>query len=648
MTLLAVDTIADLGWRAGWRGEALVTAVAVALAESKGDPDAVGDVTLEDATWGPSIGLWQIRSLKAQHGTGGQRDELANHDPAVNAAHAYAISSGGTTFRPWSTFTGGQYKGYLGTARPAAANAEGRKGGATGVTVAAAPPPDPTGKRPPVPLPYGAGFDTVNLDGRPLTLDDLTMLAMQGGTPGGLRERILSATLDLSLLEVDELTVTLTDPGLEAFATGLVMPGMQVNCGDLIFVASALEVSQGAAGEQLVLTCHDLDAEFAQRNRTQGPTGNMPPGQLVRDLFPGKSYIVEDFPEVSVVKQVDNNDPAKRLETDWDLLQRLAKDAGAIFHVGGGIALFARPTFVAASLPGFVVKYRAGQPYTERDPEFPVSPLRCPQARRVDATTDAGTTGYAIPHAGVDAPATIVADLPAARATRLRPGMRLEQYGLWSFDGPYLTTKVHGDLAGAGSAWQVTAETPIDPTPAKASASVEPGATSAGPAATTSSPSGKGTKLASDFVAFAQSMAGHQYVYGATPSLTDPSPGAFDCSSLVQWAAAQTGIRLPRTSGQQYAACAAAPGAGGTLIPVDEAIWTRGALLFRGKNGADHVAISLGDGATTIEARGHAYGVVNAPTGGRQWDSAGMIPGMTYQSSTRGWRSDITRVNRPS
>jgi hypothetical protein len=112
--LLSDKVIAKLAHQAGFRGGTLVTAVAVALAESAGHSRARGDVALEDRTWGPSVGLWQIRSLNAQRGTGGERDELANLHARTNARHAYQIyREAGRTFRPWTVYQNGMYRRFL-------------------------------------------------------------------------------------------------------------------------------------------------------------------------------------------------------------------------------------------------------------------------------------------------------------------------------------------------------------------------------------------------------------------------------------------------------------------------------------------------------------------------------------------------------
>ena len=127
---------------------------------------------------------------------------------------------------------------------------------------------------------------------------------------------------------------------------------------------------------------------------------------------------------------------------------------------------------------------------------------------------------------------------------------------------------------------------------------------------------------------------GKPYVYGATARISDPDPKSFDCSELTLWAAARAGVKIPDGATAQYLCIR---DHGGTMS-VQQALHTPGALLFHfgheprdlGDIPADgHVAISLGDGVHTIEARGHAYGTnVFDNAGGRSFNFAGMIPGM--------------------
>jgi len=106
--------------QAGFDPASAVIAAAIALAESGGRPDAIGDVSLETATWGPSVGLMQIRTLKAQTGTGGTRDITQLSDPMSNLVAAYSISGGGKDWSPWTTYNTGAYRQYLDQAAAAA------------------------------------------------------------------------------------------------------------------------------------------------------------------------------------------------------------------------------------------------------------------------------------------------------------------------------------------------------------------------------------------------------------------------------------------------------------------------------------------------------------------------------------------------
>lgn len=92
---------------AGWSGSDLITAVAVALAESGGDPQAFNPEG--------SVGLWQI--YRPAH------PEFANDnlmDPATNASDAFQIyRDAGASFIPWSAYKNGRAAHYLVTAQNA-------------------------------------------------------------------------------------------------------------------------------------------------------------------------------------------------------------------------------------------------------------------------------------------------------------------------------------------------------------------------------------------------------------------------------------------------------------------------------------------------------------------------------------------------
>jgi hypothetical protein len=119
MAKLSPEEIARLASDAGFSGQDVETAVAIAMAESKGgDPNEIGDLTIQTASMGPSVGLWQIRSVNPGYGNPfdkAHRNYQANFDPATNAANAYAIYTNpdGKGWREWSTYKNGKYKEFL-------------------------------------------------------------------------------------------------------------------------------------------------------------------------------------------------------------------------------------------------------------------------------------------------------------------------------------------------------------------------------------------------------------------------------------------------------------------------------------------------------------------------------------------------------
>lgn len=118
MTILPAAQIATLAKAAGWSGEDVVTAVAVALAESGGNPRALADDS-DDL----SYGLWQINMLG---GMGPERRRAFGltsneqlYDPATNARAAHAIWRGQGWQRGWGAYSSGAYRKHLPAARAA-------------------------------------------------------------------------------------------------------------------------------------------------------------------------------------------------------------------------------------------------------------------------------------------------------------------------------------------------------------------------------------------------------------------------------------------------------------------------------------------------------------------------------------------------
>ena len=102
---------------AGFTGADLDVALGVSYVESDfGYADAVGDTTLVNDKWGPSIGLFQIRSLrhpKDYPAPDDLRVAAALRDVTYNVATAYAIVKK-YGWKQWSTYNSGSYLKYAG------------------------------------------------------------------------------------------------------------------------------------------------------------------------------------------------------------------------------------------------------------------------------------------------------------------------------------------------------------------------------------------------------------------------------------------------------------------------------------------------------------------------------------------------------
>lgn len=123
---LSIEQIARAATGAGLVDtDRLVTAVAIALAESGGNPRA-------HATGGEdSRGLWQINVRAHPHWA--NRDL---YDPATNAAAMMEISGGGTNWRPWSVYKNGRYRAHVPRVRDALATGSAPVSGGIGAVLA--------------------------------------------------------------------------------------------------------------------------------------------------------------------------------------------------------------------------------------------------------------------------------------------------------------------------------------------------------------------------------------------------------------------------------------------------------------------------------------------------------------------------------
>ena len=143
---LTQTEIQALARSAGFSATAAPIASAIAMAESGGYTAAHNPKPPDD-----SYGLWQINMLgklgPERRRFFGLQSNSDLFDPATNARAAYAISSQGRSFTPWTTYTHGTYRKYLTQGQVAAGQKKPASDGGTG--------PGPGGDIEEAPLPVG-------------------------------------------------------------------------------------------------------------------------------------------------------------------------------------------------------------------------------------------------------------------------------------------------------------------------------------------------------------------------------------------------------------------------------------------------------------------------------------------------------------
>jgi Lysozyme like domain len=94
---LSVAQIGTVAAAAGFSGSGLVMAIAVALAESGGNPTA----TNLDSNGSVDRGVWQINSVHTEYSA------ACDYDPSCAAGAAFSISAEGTNWGAWVTYQHG-------------------------------------------------------------------------------------------------------------------------------------------------------------------------------------------------------------------------------------------------------------------------------------------------------------------------------------------------------------------------------------------------------------------------------------------------------------------------------------------------------------------------------------------------------------
>lgn len=148
-----------------------------------------------------------------------------------------------------------------------------------------------------------------------------------------------------------------------------------------------------------------------------------------------------------------------------------------------------------------------------------------------------------------------------------------------------------------------------------------------------------------DMIDVGSPKVGQKYIFGARAPLDNPNwKGPWDCAEFVSWCAyqaygqifgageASTPAKADPYSGYWYAEAKKY----GRVIAWAEALKIPGAILIRApaQGRIGHVAIAMGDGDRTLEARGANFGVgIFAKAKERAWSIGCLLPGVEYDAT---------------
>lgn len=569
--------VAQLVVEAGFPEQDRVTMVAIAKAESNWYVDAINTANSNGSV---DRGLFQINSIHKQFDPARLLSDARYN---TQAAKSIYDSQG---LRAWSTYNSDQQIKFMPEAAQAVANA----GGLTGQPPVAG--SDPASQTvvygPPGSEAVKAGkgfpleFNTPTPDG---SIGVLRVLGTQIGIDIGLHiinEPVFRSAMDV----IPHIEFSVLDPKFGFSNQRLFESGNRVTWRDAELRTDTVTYLAGDHSQgQADVVAQDYIVHALKHLRGPHTVSNIDATTWLYQelstvgLDPDKYLLGEAVPSQTVIAR-DVWDPAKGLVSEaefpsaWTTILRLAKELGKWVFVSGRRIIFGSAQFA--------MMWSAAEPvylgYGDAPPEEAFVTL--PEVTHTTIADRVNTL-------------QVKGRVPHARAHLFRPGVPVNLYGVTASAATRATPvrvmcfSIEHVLATDVDGADVVLIEPVDPPPKP------PGQTNpngANPAGAPGVSGGGASGNVEEFVRIALSQTGKKYVYGAEASKTDPNPQSFDCSELVEWAAARAGISgVPDGSEAQLNSC--------IPISVDQAINTRGSLL--GHPG--HVAISLGNGRT-IEA----------------------------------------------
>jgi hypothetical protein len=409
-----------------------------------------------------------------------------------------------------------------------------------------------------------------------------------GGMTRQMRTAVLSAKLDGSMSEVNQLDLTFADNGFNILRSGLLTLKAGVDIDDF-----SLEIAAITTGEQDGYETVTIKARPRIVRRLKDRRG----AKVMKKVSPSE-FVISECRAVGARYHVQGSADRKTVARDvpkkgsqevdnppssWTTFKRLADELGYVLFETGGVIHFGRPSWLIsnASDDNTVIARHRGAINDDRMVTIPVA------TRSLDSPSQ-----------------SISGSLRVNSPRHIRSGMRLELSGVPTFDDKYLVSSFSIDLLDPKLIADFTAATALNPNPG-GDGGQEPR---------------RGTRLASDFAYWVQKQVGDKYSRTVEVNTGAFSVGTFNGEELVEWAASQIGAFMPDGANNQIEYCEAH----GTLTDVNTALKKRGALLWRN----NFMAVSLGN-HTVVEPVNGRIGVrKKAKTS--QYKRAGYVPGVKY------------------
>ena len=262
-----------------------------------------------------------------------------------------------------------------------------------------------------------------------------------------IRDAVTSATVDLSVDQVSQLTFELLDPGFTILKSGVFAMGNSVSYGDLKFNVAGVDVDSESGNEKVTIKCRPRVVNLLKKRVGTKVLKSASPSDFVRAECKavGAKYLIQPSGKRKQVAR-DKVKSGEKYEADdkpssWTTFRRLADELGFVVFECSGVIYFGKPTWLLSKSKASPMLVTWKGKYSRYEAE------KVPNCSK---SVDNRET-------------TVSVILPLERTKEARVGRTLQLSGVPYFNGYYLIDSVDFDLAGETNRLQVKASTAIDP-----------------------------------------------------------------------------------------------------------------------------------------------------------------------------------------